>query len=86
MYLTIVNQDILVEILSPLYNMLSFEHKPKTMEQKRLAAAKLTTIKNANLININPAAQCQLKQQSMHNPFEDASNQSDHKDISFEYQ
>lgn len=101
MFLTIVDNAVLVEVKSPLYNMLGFEHKPNNPEQKAAIKQQMQAIKSGTLIQVSDAAKCTLTQQQLSNPFhhdkDEAKHSSEHhhhehnamkghKDLSFEYQ
>ena len=90
MQLTIVKQDVFIEVNSPLYNVVGFEHFPKTDEQKQQLVQQLQIIEKTPLITLNEKAHCTLEAQKASNPFKDANSQAKHSDLHsdlhFEYQ
>lgn len=80
MQLTIVENDVLIEVKSPLYNVLGFEHKAKNSSQKSTIAKQLKRIESGELITLDTAAQCQLTNKHIHHPFKDELHQHDHKE------
>ena len=69
MSLTIVKNDVLIEVTSPLYNVIGFEHKPKNDEQRINFKQQIKVINNAKLVQLNNSAQCSLVEVNLVNPF-----------------
>lgn len=60
MQFVIAENEVLIEISSPLYNLLGFEHKPKLAEQKQAVERQLSNIQSGKLISFNQQSECKL--------------------------
>ena len=87
MFLTMVDHDVLVEVKSPLYNVVGFEHAPKNQQQQQQLQNQREAIQAGDLIQLDQAAQCQQKSAKiMSATHNQQSEQTGHRDLSFEYQ
>ena len=92
MQMVAVENDILIEVDSPLYNVVGFEHAPNNAQQTAAFEQQLKAISKGNLFTINPEAQCHLESQKTQQPIKTAQSQKQesheqtHKNIRFEYQ
>lgn len=84
MHLTMVEHDVLIEVISPAYNALGFESKPNNTQQKQLKQT-FAKINQGKLVEVNKTALCHLETKRARNPFADSENNSSHNDVSFEY-
>ena len=90
MQLMILKDEVLMQVESPLFNMLGFEHQANNKQQKKLFTQQLKLIEQTNLIELDGKAQCVLDSQKVQHPFENAyahhnHDENKHRDISFEY-
>jgi len=69
MQFVIDEHHVLIEVSSPLYNVIGFETEPSTPEQVAVFQKQLTAIDKGELLRFNPQAQCQLKNKTVDNPF-----------------
>ncbi len=102
MQFVVAEQEVLLEVSSPLYNVIGFESEPSTPEQLDVFEKQLAAIEKGDLIRFNPQAQCRLKNQTIRNPFpkmkahdhavsehdghEHKHGEHGHTDLSFEYE
>lgn len=100
MQLVIVEDDVLVEVKSPLFNVIGFEHEARNQEQTNAIKKQLAKIDDGTLIQFNNKAQCKLTGKHLHHPFKhvlkdnqhkhnhdaDHDSNTSHRDLSFEYQ
>lgn len=95
MQLVMAEDKLLIQIESPLFNMLGFEHQAHNKEQHQLVEQQLQRIQQAQLFKLNSQAQCVLESKQVNHPFADshdshqhhdhAHHESKHRDIDFEY-
>jgi len=92
MQLVIMENEILIEVHSPLFNMLGFEHQANSSTQQKLIQQQLQLINQAKLIELDAKAQCQVLSKTVKHPFENKlqakdqdTPQAKHRDIHFEY-
>ncbi len=78
MQFVIAGNNLMLEVHSPLYNLLGFEHKPKLEEQKQAVKQQLTAIKKGQLITLDKAAGCQLKAVHVEHPFQNSNHDHHH--------
>jgi len=82
--IAISKQDVLIELHSPAYNILGFEHQPTTEQQKQVLVNALTLLKTANkVVEISKSAQCLLKSVELESPYnshQEESNDPHHED------
>ncbi|WP_297810089.1 DUF2796 domain-containing protein [uncultured Methylophaga sp.] len=71
--LVIDGQTLLVEFISPMENLLGFEHAPKTEQQKQSYQQLLRQLAGYRSLFSIPGGQCQLTDQHHKPPFNDAS-------------
>ena len=69
MQFVIDEQHVLIEVSSPLYNVIGFESEPSTPEQLAIFQKQLDAIDRGELLRFNPEAGCQLKNKTVDNPF-----------------
>lgn len=78
MFLTVVGEEVLIEVKSPLYNVIGFEHQPNNLEQKTAIKQQMQRIKTGQLIQISAAAKCEMTQQQLNNPFHHKNDELKH--------
>lgn len=79
---------LVLELDSPAYNLLGFEHQPKTTEQEQLVTTTLAKLQqNIDLLQIDAEANCILQYVQTDNPFDDHGHDKHdtHTDIKLEY-
>lgn len=75
MNLNIEEKDIEIEFISPLANLISFEHPPQTESQKQELITALEKLKNTELLfNFPNSAQCELANTEFRADFIDTPN------------
>lgn len=74
-------QEVMLELHTPTYNVLGFEHLPHTDEQKQLVSERLRILKNAaKLFKFDDEASCELQQVNTESPFDTLIETPDHAD------
>ena len=62
--------DLVIELETPAYNILGFEHLPHNPEQQQYVTKQLTTLKSSTLFELDTQATCLLQSVDIHSPFE----------------
>jgi len=96
MQMVIAGKDVLIEVASPLFNVVGFEHKPNNEQQKKAFKQQVSAISKGDLITLTAEAQCRLESHDIDHPFAEnhAHNEHEHghgsehahKNMRFEYQ
>ena len=93
--IAISKQDVIIELHSPAYNILGFEHQPKTEQQEQILVNAVTLLKTADkVVEISKSAQCLLKSVELESPFnshhknknEEHHGEDTHNDFTVVYQ
>ena len=81
MQMVIAGKDVLIEVASPLFNVVGFEHKPNSAQQKKAFKQQVSAILKGDLITLNAKAQCRIEPSDIDHPFADshAHNEHEHK-------
>jgi len=96
MQLVMMENQVLIEVVSPLFNMLGFEHLANNKQQQKIIAKQLKLIEQAELIALDSKAECSLESKIVQHPFAKSHDshghhehnnhdESKHRDITFEY-
>jgi len=93
MQIVIDHQQLLMEIQTPLYNVVGFEHAPKSITQQQTYRDQMSMIRQGNLIKWNRSAACKLQNVELESPFGKHHDhhhgkqkpEGTHQDVSFEY-
>lgn len=74
-------QEVMLELHTPAYNVLGFEHLPHTDEQQQLVVERFGILKDATkLFKFDEKAGCELQHVSTENPFDSLMETPDHAD------
>jgi hypothetical protein len=86
--LVLEGEQLLMQLQSPAYNIVGFEHKPATQEeQQRLEHAMAQLRASETLFSLPTAAHCTIKEVTLHSPLleQNTSDHLTHTDIEAEY-
>ena len=75
-----IENNVVLEVTSPAFNVFGFEHKPHTKQEKVLVKARLKTMNNGGLVMFDADANCQLKETKLKNPFTDGYEEHEHEE------
>ena len=79
MQMVIAGKDVLIEVASPLFNVVGFEHKPNSEQQKKAFKQQVSAISKGDLIALTAEAQCRLESNDIDHPFADSHAHNDHE-------
>ena len=72
-------QELMLELQTPADNILGFEHKPRTDQQKQQLSNSLALLKKADILfNIPMQAKCSLQKVNIENPFASHKEHAEH--------
>lgn len=79
MQMVIAGKDVLIEVASPLFNVVGFEHKPNDAQQKKAFKQQVSAISKGDLITLTAQAQCRLESNDIDHPFADSHAHNEHE-------
>lgn len=83
--MVISNDMVMAAFLSPLDNLLGFEHQPLTKEQQQAYQALRDSLQDVNAIFKLTGGDCELASVQIHDPFAEGAAQHAHKGLAAEY-
>jgi|GEM_PF-1122951 len=79
MQMVIAGKAVLIEVASPLFNVVGFEHKPNNEQQKKAMKQRVSAISKGDLITLTAQAQCRLESNDIDLPFADSHAHNEHE-------
>ncbi|MGS2718262.1 ZrgA family zinc uptake protein, partial [Eionea flava] len=71
LFIAVNQQQVLIELETPAANIVGFEHKPKTHQQKQIIKNALAKLEDyRNIVNLEGDISCSVNNVSIQSPFE----------------